>query len=449
MKRVRERPFLLFILPFLFVRGHRWICRWLANNQDTDHGAIPLRQTVVDHLNTLKSQGKSIVLVTRTPGPLIPDMVHQIGCFDDVIAPEDFQAYRGTEKLEKTRAYAQNRPFAFIAHHRRDLPIMKAAEHVTLVYPTTQLREKGKRFQAVHLLGPTVHPFIMVLKALRPHHWTKNLLLAVPWVMAHQWHDLRSSLKLLMALLAFSLVASAVYICNDLLDLPADRLHPFKKKRPLASGALPISWAVLTAFFLFGLGILAGWTMSPSPFVWLLISYAVVVLFYSAFFKHCLVLDVVVLASLYALRIFAGGAVVNVPVSAWLLAFSGFFFLSLAFAKRYLELSLLRDDHRHQRLANRPYTVADLDLFRIAGPTCGLLSVLVLALYINSDVVQKLYQSPNTLWFLCPLFLYWILRTWVLVIRGETDSDPLVFALRDKNSLFVGACVIVTLLLAV
>jgi 4-hydroxybenzoate polyprenyltransferase len=288
-----------------------------------------------------------------------------------------------------------------------------------------------------------------VFTAMRPHHWFKNLLLAVPVVMAHCWDNWTTVWQLLVAIGAFSLVASAIYLFNDLIDLSADRLHPVKKKRPIASGALSTSKALTMAILLTATGMALGWILLPGRFVLLMLAYALLALAYSVCFKRCLVLDVLVLAGLYAFRIFAGGAVVNIQVSAWLLAFSGFFFLSLAFAKRYLDLAVEEDENGFVRTGNRPYTIADLEIFRIAGPTCGLLSVLVLALYINGSAVQILYKNPFVLWFLCPLFFYWMLRWWVLVLRRETTStDPVVFALRDKASVVVLFLVILVLYFA-
>lgn len=292
------------------------------------------------------------------------------------------------------------------------------------------------------------HDVTAVFTAMRPHHWFKNLLLTVPAVMAHHWNNCTTIRQLIVAIFAFSLVASAIYLFNDLIDLPADRLHPVKKKRPIASGALSISKALTMAVLLMVTGMTMGWILLPGRFVLLMLSYALLALAYSSCFKRCLVLDVVVLAGLYTFRIFVGGAVVNIKVSAWLLAFSGFFFLSLAFAKRYLDLAVENDENGSVKTGNRPYTIADLEIFKIAGPTCGLLSVLVLALYINSSAVQMLYEEPFVLWLLCPLFLYWMLRTWVLVLRRETSTDPVVFALRDKASLFVFFSVVLVLYFA-
>jgi 4-hydroxybenzoate polyprenyltransferase len=153
------------------------------------------------------------------------------------------------------------------------------------------------------------------------------------------------------------------------------------------------------------------------------------------------------LSGLYTIRIFAGGAAVDIAVSAWLMAFSMFFFLSLAFAKRYTELAKTGEDTQGTG-RSRPYTKTDLEIFRSVGPTCGILSVLVLALYINSPAVLALYHHPQALWFLCPVLLYWILRVWFLTLRVKIDYDPVMLALRDRVSYVAAGVVVLILFLA-
>lgn len=280
------------------------------------------------------------------------------------------------------------------------------------------------------------------LRAMRPHQWVKNLLLAVPFILAHRWTapDAASSLTLLgLGIACFCLTASATYLINDLKDLDADRAHPVRKKRPLASGRLSKGAALAMAPVLFGLGLgLAFWRM-PLAFALLTTGYALATLSYTMLLKRIPVLDIMVLAGFYVLRIFAGGQACQVPVSPWLLAFSLFFFLSLAFAKRAAELvsALQRDKEPGP---GRPYRARDLPLFQSLGPGCGLVSVLVLALYVQGPEVVRLYARPGLLWLVCPVLLYWLVRIWLLTLRGRMEYDPLLFALRDPASYAALAC---------
>jgi 4-hydroxybenzoate polyprenyltransferase len=277
------------------------------------------------------------------------------------------------------------------------------------------------------------------LRALRPHQWTKNLLVFVPLALTPQeLFDPSKQLAALWAFLAFSLVASAGYLVNDLLDLEADRAHPAKRNRPLASGALPVAWGLGLAALLTLSGFGLALALTPPRFVAMLGLYGVMTLAYSAFLKRQLLLDVIVLAALYTLRVIAGAAAVVIDLTPWLLAFSLFIFLSLAFAKRYSELRLLATrNETHAR--GRAYQVDDLDLVAMLGSTSGYLSVLVLCLYINSEVVRDLYRTVDALWFLCPILLYWISRIWLLAKRGELPGDPVSFAVRDPVSWASGA----------
>jgi 4-hydroxybenzoate polyprenyltransferase len=277
-----------------------------------------------------------------------------------------------------------------------------------------------------------------VLRALRPVHWCKNLLVLAPLVLAHQVSNREKLLAVLLAVSAFCLCASAVYVINDLVDREADRHHPRKRLRPFASGQLSAGTGVgMIVVLLAGAAGLALLTGRPL-FAGLLALYLVLTGSYSLYFKSKLLVDVVLLAGLYTLRIIAGAAAANVPLTPWLLAFSMFLFLSLAFAKRYSEL-LQVEAGEQERLRGRGYVVEDLRIIESVGPTCGYLAVMVLALYIQSDLVKALYREPRALWLVCPVLLYWLTRLWFLARRRRLVDDPLVFALTDRVSWGCGA----------
>jgi 4-hydroxybenzoate polyprenyltransferase len=272
-----------------------------------------------------------------------------------------------------------------------------------------------------------------VLRALRPVHWVKNLLVAVPLVLAHQLSNREKLFDVLLAVVAFSLCASAVYVLNDLIDREADRHHPRKRNRPFASGQLSVrAGMIMIGVLLVGAAAMAALTVRPR-FIWMLGLYLVLTTAYSLHLKTRLLVDVVLLAGLYTLRIIAGAAAADVVLTPWLLAFSMFLFLSLAFAKRYSELMQVEAGEQ-ERMRGRGYVVDDLRIIETVGPTCGYLAVMVIALYIDSEMVKKLYPEPRALWLLCPVFLYWITRLWFLARRRRLVDDPLVFALTDRVS---------------
>lgn len=287
-------------------------------------------------------------------------------------------------------------------------------------------------------LEVTRHPVAEGLRALRPHQWAKNLLVFVPLALTpEQIGEPALELAALCAFAAFSLGASAGYLVNDLLDLEADRSHPEKRHRPFASGALgtPAGIGLALALVLGAFALSA--SMLPRAFAEVLATYLALTLLYSAFLKRFLMLDVILLAGLYSLRLIGGAAAVAIELTPWLLAFALFIFLSLAFAKRYSELQLLAAK-REVQVRGRAYRVEDLDLVAVLGASSGYMSVLVLCLYINSDAIRGLYRTEEMLWFLCPILLYWISRIWFLAKRGDLPGDPVAFAVRDPVSWISG-----------
>ncbi len=280
--------------------------------------------------------------------------------------------------------------------------------------------------------------------ALRVHHWVKNLLVFVPLVMSHQLGDPRRLAAACAAFAAFCLCVSACYLLNDLIDLEADRAHPHKRRRPIAAGRLSIPAALAASAALLVSGTGLSLVFLPPLFTAEVLAYAAASTVYSLVIKRLPILDVMFLAGFYAYRVFAGGTAVGVPISPWLLAFSMFFFLSLAFLKRFTDL---RDaDGRgagDPRPDRRAYAVSDLDLFRSLGVAAGYVSVLVLALYVRSDDVTGLYPRAAVLWLVCPCLLYWLTRAWLVAHRGRMHHDPIVFAFTDPASYVVGALVVI------
>lgn len=274
--------------------------------------------------------------------------------------------------------------------------------------------------------------FAEYLKPLRFQHWLKNMLVFVPLLAAHRFDEIGLIARLLVAFSSFGCFASSGYLVNDLLDLTADRHHPTKKFRPFASGAVPISYGVVMIPVLASAGCLLGALLSRS-FLEVALSYFALSLTYSLYFKRVVLFDVIVLAGLYSLRILAGASAVSIWPSQWLLAFSTFFFFSLALVKRYSELVIMRKIDGNRAKA-RGYELDDSELLAAMGVASGFLSVLVLALYINTDKAHLLYGRYQLIWFLCPLLLYWIGRVWLIAHRGKMPDDPVVFAANDWPS---------------
>jgi 4-hydroxybenzoate polyprenyltransferase len=289
------------------------------------------------------------------------------------------------------------------------------------------------------LRAPARSQWLALADALRIHQWVKNLLVLVPVLLDHKVSDPAVVLRALIAFAAFCFAASGAYVMNDLFDHRADRHHPTKRHRPFAAETLSRPFGMLMVPLLFAAALLCSLELAPK-FVMLLTLYVVLTTAYSVFLKRVAVLDVLLLAGLYSLRVLAGVAATHVRFSTWLLAFSMFLFLSLAFLKRYAELSQLQAG-AEESVARRGYLRGDREWLASMGGSSGYISVLVLALYINSDQVIALYHRPLLLWLICPLLLLWISRMWLLAHRGRIHQDPIVAAVRDPASYGIGTLV--------
>jgi 4-hydroxybenzoate polyprenyltransferase len=331
-----------------------------------------------------------------------------------------------------------------------DVPIWRAAAEAHVVAPGPFVRRAAAQLgKPVHLHAQRRDHARAVWRALRPIQWVKNVLLFVPLVLAHELGDTQKLLACCLAFSALSACASAVYVLNDMLDIEADRHHPVKRRRPFASGALPIYYGPLLVVGCIAFGLTLSLATLPVAFAAYLGLYLVVNCLYSFWLKQKLVLDVLLLAGMYVLRIIMGGVAADLVVSEWLMALSMFLFTSLAFAKRHSELARLSDEQ--QRSARgRGYVVSDLRLIESVGPASGYLAVLVLALYINSEnaTMKQLYAHPRALWLICPLLMYWVTRLWFVVSRRELDEDPLLYALRDRVGIAVGIAILILLFVA-
>ena len=410
----------------------------LAMAVTIDPATLPYRTEVLELLKAEHGSGRDIVLATATHRIVAQRIADHLGIFARVFATDNDVNLSGAAKGAALESAYGKRGFDYIGDHARDLAVFSLAQAAILVNPPRSLFEKVSAMGIVSkVLSDSHSHFEVIAKALRVHQWVKNILLAVPLLAAHRALDSHAWMSIASAFFAFSFVASATYLVNDLLDLQSDRVHPQKRFRPLASGRMAIPTGVTLAVGFGSLGFGLSLVSLPTEFVVYLGIYVALTLAYSFDLKRRLLVDVLVLAILYTLRILAGGAAIGTAVSEWLLMFSLFIFMSLAFLKRMVEL---QGRLTAERVSGRGYSIVDLETMRIVGVATGLVSVLVLSLYINSPAVGVLYRSPQFLWLLCPLLIYWIARIWFLAARGQVHHDPVVFALFDWRSFIVGAC---------
>lgn len=284
------------------------------------------------------------------------------------------------------------------------------------------------------------------LKEMRPHQYLKNTLIAVPLLTAHQYLDAWAAVSTCLAFLCFSLCASGIYFFNDLIDLPADRAHPTKRNRPLASGALRIELGILGAVLLPAMAFALALVSLPISFTLVLFAYLALTTTYSLILKRVGTADIVTLALLYTLRVVAGAAATGIALSSWLLAFSMFVFVSLSYLKRYIELA--NAVYHDSNVPGRGYSAQDCETMFSLGTANMTASVVIMAMYISSDEVTAGYNNPEVLWLLCLLLLYWGNRIWIGARRGKIADDPVLFAIRDRISRWVGAGFVLVTLVA-
>lgn len=276
----------------------------------------------------------------------------------------------------------------------------------------------------------TVHA---ILTALRPYQWVKNVLVIVPAIAAHRIHETALLGRLSLVFLCFCLAASGVYVANDVIDVDADRVHPRKRRRPIAAGDLSIGAARMLSGLCIAAALAIAAVALSASFAGMVLVYVATAIAYSVRFKKEPVLDVFILAGLYVIRVLAGGYAIGIPISTWFLAFAMFLFLSLAFVKRYTELFLMKGS-----LAGRGYIAGDDRWMPAIGISSGYMAVLVLALYVNAPEVARLYARPTLLWWLCPVLLFWMTRLWFRASREILHDDPLIETLRDPMTYILG-----------
>jgi 4-hydroxybenzoate polyprenyltransferase len=355
---------------------------------------------------------------------------------------------RSRNKLRALTEKFGERGFDYAGNSSADFAVWVGARHAIVVNASKSVTAHAAGCATVEReFPPGASTPAALWRCLRPHQWVKNLLVFVPALAAHQLTDAVAMQRAAWAFGVFCLCASGVYVLNDLMDLDADRQHALKRRRPFAAGQLPIPTGLAISAGLLLAGLLAAIELSWL-FAGVTAAYLVLTTSYSWRLKSIALLDVFVLAGLYTIRLLAGSAASGIPSSSWLLIFSIFIFLSLALVKRYVELYNSRNGGATRQLGGRGYSTDDLEMVASLGAGSGYLAALVLALYVDSQKVVTLYAHPNVLLILCPLLLYWISHVWLLAHRGRMHDDPVLFAVKDGVSYFIGALALAVLWLA-
>lgn len=435
---VCREPLRALSLPFWLFRGKAGFKQEIAQRVSFDPALLPYRREVLDYLRAQKAQGRRLVLATASHQSVANPIAAHLGLFDAVLASDGETNLCAETKLDAIRRDCDQGPFEYLGNDARDIPIWQHASISTLVQPSRRAAAAADGLTGVVKRIETPRLGLMpALNALRVYQWIKNALLWIPILLAHELSNPAKLTSVSIAFVSFCAIASATYMINDLLDIESDRRHERKRGRPFAAGTLPIpiGIAILSGLLLGGFAL----SLATLPLIstGMLAIYAVLTISYSLYLKEKLFVDVLVLAGLFTHRVLSGAVAADVRLSPWLLAFSLFFFLSLALLKRYAEL-LATEDKGGERNERRAYQVMDISLVENMGLTSGYLAVLVLCLFVSSDDVSRLYPNPDVLWLVMPPFLYWISRMWFLARRKILRDDPVLFAATDRISWLTG-----------
>jgi 4-hydroxybenzoate polyprenyltransferase len=443
---LRRNPLYILLLPIWLLKGRANLKAQMAQRVSLDVSRLPYNQELLDMVSRERRRGRRLFLVTASNIDIAQQIADHLDLFAGVFASDETRNLSGRHKRRLLEREFGTRGFDYAGNAPVDLAIWAAAHQAIVVNAPKRLVRRVERVAPALAVGTRSLSLLTLAKALRVHQWAKNILIVVPLILSHRIANLDAVVAAVYAFFAFSLCASAGYLINDVLDLPHDRQHAKKRLRPLASGQLSLIQAlVLVPACLVGSLFLS--VPLPMEFLSVLVLYFLGSLAYSLYLKQFALVDVIFLAGLYALRIYAGAVAIRITPSEWLLLFSMFIFLSLALMKRFAELRSL-SVVSHEPALGRGYYAADVEHIASIGTASGYIAVLVLALYVNSPDVARLYKQPMLLWLTCPLILYWISRGWLLSYRGRMNEDPVVFALKDQRSYVLGALIGTIMLLA-
>ena len=443
----RTHPALLLRLPAKVLHGKAAFKAFVTDHVSLDVPHLPYNRKLLQFLQHEHSQGRLIYLATGADARLAHRVADHLGIFAGVLGSDGTRNLTGDTKLLGLQNRFGAGEFAYVGNDAPDLPVMAGAAESMLANPSARLRSKLRARGIVpsQSFEERNASWRSMLNALRPHQWAKNLLILLPPLLAHN-HSVRMMGSALLAFACFCFTASGAYLVNDLLDIEADRRSAKKRVRPFASGDLAPAMGLVAVVVLFGLGF-AGAQLLPAAFSFWLLVYLATTLAYSVYLKRIVLVDVVLLSGLYTLRLIAGGAATDTPISHWLAGFAIFLFLSLAIVKRFAELENLRLGGM-QLKNGRGYLMTDIEQIRSFGTASAFAAVVVFANYISSPDVTALYHHSRRLWLIVPCLVLWLCRVWLLASRGDLDEDPVAFALTDPASLVMGAAVVLIVLLA-
>lgn len=437
---IKKNFFLLALVPFWLIRGRAYLKSQLSTRVNIPIKILPINDEFLEFLHGEKLAGRSLFLISGSNEKEVKKVALEIGIFDACYGSSNTVNLRSRAKLKRIMELTGSSDFAYAGNSSDDLAVWDKAKEVMMVNCPRSLSKRLQREESeVQYFDVQESVLKNFWSAMRPHQWLKNGLILLPLILSHQLAATNLLLATIIAFISFSLCASSVYLLNDLLDLNNDRQHRTKKKRPFAAGELPLSFGLAGVPGLLLSSILIALFL-PLQFLEVLAVYWLTTTLYSIWLKKLFFFDVITLASLYAIRIISGSAAIGVVTTSWLLGFSFSLFLSLAMVKRFTEVKNLKTSGK-KSVEGRAYNQSHLRMLSILGGIAGLVSVLVFTIYISVADTTQLYNSPTVLWLICPLLVFLLARIWLFAHAGKLDEDPVLFAISDRSSQFVGTLI--------
>lgn len=444
---LKKNPLFIISLIQALPRGKAQVKRLIGEQFSADPSTLPYNKEFLAWITNEHAHGRKLILATASDELIARTIAHHLGIFSDVIASTPKASVTaGGKALVLCNIFGTN-GFSYAGNSRDDLAVWNCAKSAIVVDAPTSIVSRIKKDSIIEKQFTTIKilPLKVIAKTMRIHQWVKNALLFIPALAAHELVRTDVALHAVFGFLSFSLLASAVYIINDITDIPSDRAHATKKYRPIASGAIYINHAIILGLVC-AIGSIAIATITlPVSFFWILGIYLAINICYSIFAKKIAYVDILILASLYVLRIFAGSFATGIATSKWLFVWTLFFFLSLAIMKRVIELL---KHTKEEKIHGRGYQKRDRVFLEYAGIVAAGVSVIVLVLYIHSPSISALYTSPPLLWGVVAIVVAWLCRIWTLALEGKLPDDPVLFAAKDPISYGATCAIIATMLLA-
>lgn len=428
---LRRQPWLIVLLPFWLLRGRAYLKQQIFARFPVDPAHLPYQADFLDYLRAEKKNGRQLHLVSASDSHAVRAVAEHLKIFDSATGSDGHQNLKGAKKQQHLIERFPD-GFSYAGDSSADTKVWQAAQTALPVNASKSTEKKAGLITHIEgRFGGRPSLVSALATSMRFHHWIKNLLIFTPLILGYEFLNPQSVFLSLAGFIIFGVVASATYIFNDLLDLEADRQHPKKRFRPLASGDLPILYGFFVPPILYGIGLYVAYVLSP-PFAIAILGYLTLTTVYSFWLKRVAIVDIIALAGLFTIRILMGVLLLQQEVSHWLLMFSIAIFGSLSLIKRYVELVKTKPAGE-KGLAGRAYIAGDETFILPLGVGTSIMSVLVLVLYIlNDQMPAEIYSHPQWLWALPVVIYFWQAQLWLQTIRGHMNDDPIVFAVKDK-----------------